>query len=148
MRKTSETAAHLADNYALTHTVSFINKSNPSRKPFFSQSESKHIPSNPSGSYSQTFTLKSKSSGVNKDENPLSQTIWSYGTKIDHIISGCLHLKRKKNKRGLNLQTLPFYHQNHSHVLRRKILPSPKRSETDSVMEIYEPFLSDGFTKQ
>ena len=71
--ETLEAAARLADDYALTHKVSFINKSNPSRRPFFPQSGSKHSPSNPSGSYSQIFTPKPKSSGGNKDQNPLSQ---------------------------------------------------------------------------
>ena len=56
--ETLEAAARLADDYALTHKVSFINKSNPSRRPFFPQSGSKHSPSNPSGNYSQTFTPK------------------------------------------------------------------------------------------
>ena len=138
--ETLEAAARLADDYALTHKVSFISKSNPSRRPFFPQSGSKHSPSNPTSSYSQTFTPKSKSSGENKDQNPLSQPTCNYCKKTGHIISECLHLKRKKNKRGLNLQVLPLYGQNHSHVLRKKIRP-----ETDSVMEIYEPFLSDGF---
>ena len=32
--ETLESAALLADDYALTHKVSFINKSNPSRRPF------------------------------------------------------------------------------------------------------------------
>ena len=40
--ETLEAAARLADDYALTHKVSFINKSNPSRRPFFPQSGSKH----------------------------------------------------------------------------------------------------------
>ena len=37
-----EAAARLADDYALTHKVSFINKSNPSRGAFSPQSGSKH----------------------------------------------------------------------------------------------------------
>ena len=124
--ETLEAAARLADDYALTHKVSFINKSNPSRRPFFPQSGSKHSPSNPSGNYSQTFTPKPKPSGENKDQNPLSQPICNYCKRTGHIISECLHLKRKKNKRGLNLLALPLYGQNHSHVLRRKILSRPK----------------------
>ena len=107
--ETLESAARLADDYALTHKVSFINKSNSSRRPLFPQSGSKHSPSNPSGSYSQTFTPKPKSSGKNKDQTPLSQPVCNYCKKTGHIISECLHLKRKKeeeekkNKRGLNL---------------------------------------------
>ena len=101
---TLEAAARLADDYALTYKVSFINKSNPSRRPFFPQSGSKHSPSNPSGNYSQTFTPKPKSSGENKDQNPLSQPICNYCKKTGHVISECLHLKRKKEKQeGLNL---------------------------------------------
>ena len=76
--ETLEAAARLADDYALTHKVSFINKSNTSRRPFFPQSGSKHCPSNPSGSYGLTFTPKPKSSGENKDQNPLSQPICNY----------------------------------------------------------------------
>ena len=56
--KQVETLARLADDYAFTHKVSFINKSNPSRRPFSHKSGSKHSPSNPSGSYSQTFPPK------------------------------------------------------------------------------------------
>ena len=55
--ETLEAAARLADDYALTHKVSFINKSNPSRRPFFPQSGFKHGPINPPGSYSQTLSL-------------------------------------------------------------------------------------------
>ena len=124
--ETLEAAAQLADDYALTHKVSFINKSNPSRRPFFPHSGSKHSPSNPPGSHSQTITPKPKPSGENKDQNPLSQPICNYCKRTGHIISECLHLKRKKNKRGLNLQALPLYGQNHSHVLRRKTLSRPK----------------------
>ena len=94
--ETLEAAVRLADD--LTHKVSIINKSNPSRRPFFPKSGSKHSSSNPSGSYSQTFTPKPKSSGENKDQNPLPQPICNYCKKTGHIISECLHLKRKKEK--------------------------------------------------
>ena len=107
--ETLEAAARLADDYALKHKVSFINKSNPSRRPFFPQSGSKHSPSNPPGSYSQTFTPKSKSFGENKDQIPLSQPICNYCKKTGHIISECLYLKRKKGKtRGLNYRPYLF----------------------------------------
>ena len=43
--ETFEAAARLADDYALTHKVSFINTSNPSRRPVFPQSGFKHSPS-------------------------------------------------------------------------------------------------------
>ena len=94
--KTLEAAARLADDYALTHKVSFINKSNPSRRPFFPHSGSKHSPSNPPGSHSQTNTPKPKPSGENKDQNPLSQPICNYCKRTGHIISE----KKERKTRG------------------------------------------------
>ena len=129
-------AARLADDYA----VSFINKSNPSRRPFFPQSGSKPSPSNPSGSYSQTFTPKPKCSGDNKDENPLSQPICSYCKKTGHIISECLHLKRKKEKqKGLKPTGLTSLRSKPQSCVKEEDRTQTERSETDSVMEIYEP---------
>ena len=69
--ETLEAAARLADDYALTHKASFVNKTIP-RKPFSPQSGPKSNPSNPSGNSSHTFTPKPKASGKNKGQNPLS----------------------------------------------------------------------------
>ena len=144
--ETLEAAARLADDYALTHKVSFINKSNPFRRPFFPQSGSKHSPSNPSGSHSQTFTPKSKSSGENKDPNPLSQPICNYCKKTGHIISEFLYLKRKKEKQeGFKPTGLTSLRSKPQSCVKEEDPTQTERSETDSVMEIYEPFLSDGF---
>ena len=144
--ETLEAAAILADDYALTHKVSFINKSNPSRRPFFPQSGSKHSPSNPSGNYSQTFTPKPKSSAENKDQNPLSQPICNYCKRTGHIISECLHLKRKKEKQeGLKPTGLTSLQSKPQSCVKEEDPIQTERPETDSVMEIYEPFLSDGF---
>ena len=67
--ETLKAAARLADNYALTHKVYFVNKPVP-RKPFSPQSSPKSNPSNPSGSFSHAFTPKPKPSGENKGQNP------------------------------------------------------------------------------
>ena len=144
--ETLEAAARLADDYVLTHKVSFINKSNPSRRPLFPQSGSKHIPSNPSGGYSQTFTPKPKPSGENKDHNSLSQPFCNYCKKTGHIISECLHLKRKKEKQeGLRPTGLTSLRSKPQSCVKEEDPTQTERSETDSVMEIYEPLLSDGF---
>ena len=147
--ETLEAAVRLADDYALTHKVSFINKSNPSRKPFFPQSGSKHSPSNLSGGYSQTVTPKPKSSGENKDQNPLSQPICNYYKETGHIISECLHLKRKKeNQEGLKPTGLTYLRPKPHACVNEEDPTQTERPETDSVMEIYDPFLSDGFVSQ
>ena len=96
--ETLEAAARFADDYALTHKVSFINKSNPSRRPFFPQSGSKHSPSNPSGSHSQTFTPKPKSSGENEDQNPLSQPICNYCKKDRSYYFSMFTFEKKERK--------------------------------------------------
>ena len=144
--ETLEAAARLADDYALTPKVSFINKSNPSRRPFFPYSGSKHSPSNPPGSHSQTITPKPKPSGENKDQNPLSQPICNYCKRTGHIISECLHLKRKKEKQeGLKPTGLTSLRSKPQSFVKEEDPIQTERPETDSVMEIYEPFLSDGF---
>ena len=144
--ETLEAAARLADDYALTHKVSFINKSNPSRRPFFPHSGSKHSPSNPPGSHSQTITPKPKPSGENKDQNPLSQPICNYCKRTGHIISECLHLKRKKEKQeGLKPTCLTSLRSKPQSCVKEEDPIQTERPETDSVMEIFEPFLSDGF---
>ena len=144
--ETLEAAARLADDYALTHRISFINKSNPSRRPFFPHSGSKHSPSNPPGSHSQTITPKPKPSGENKDQNPLSQPICNYCKRTGHIISECLHLKRKKEKQeGLKPTGLTSLRSKPQSCVKEEDPIQTERPETDSVMEIYEPFLSDGF---
>ena len=144
--ETLEAAARLADDFALTHKVSFINKSNPSRRPFFPQSGSKHSPSNPSGNYSQTFTPKPKSSGENKDQNALSQPICNYCKRTGHIISECLHLKRKKEKQeGFKPTGLTSLQSKPQSCVKEEDPIQTESPETDSVMEIYEAFLSDGF---
>ena len=56
--------------------------------------------------------------------------------------------KERKTRRGrvggLNLQALPLYGQNQSCV-KKEDPTLAERSDTDSVMEIYEPFSADGF---
>ena len=141
-----KSAARLADDYAITHTVSFINKSNPSRRSFFPQSGSKHSSSDPSGSYSQTFTPKPKSSGENKDQSPLSQPVCNYFKKTGHIISECLHLKGKKEKqKGLKATDITSLQSKPQSSDKGEEPTQAEKSETDSVMEIYGPFLSEGF---
>ena len=80
---TLEKAARLADDYTLTHKVSFVIKANP-RKPFYPSSYHKPSPSLPSG-HSNQNAPQPKPPGENKGHNPLFsaylqllQTIRSY----------------------------------------------------------------------
>ena len=156
-----ETAARLADDYALTHKASFVNKPYPRKpynpqskqmtpqsKPYSPQSGPKANPSNPTDNSSP----KPKFSNENKGQNPLSQPICNYCKKTGHIISECLALKRKKERENIDsakptgltsLKAKPqSCIQEENPILTRTCKESVSE---DSIMEIYEPFLSDGF---
>ena len=66
--ETLEKAARLADDYTLTHNVSFVNKTNP-RKPFYPSSGHISSPGLQSGNSSQNAP-KPKAPGENKGHNP------------------------------------------------------------------------------
>ena len=157
-----DVAARLADDYSLTHKASFVNKPfprkpfnpqlkftpqsrpfSPQSKPYSPQSGPKSNPSNPSDNSSHSFTPKPRFSGENKGQSPLSQPICNYCKQSGHIISECIALKRKREKerqespKPTGLTSLRLKPQS-SVQDENPILA--KTSETDAVMEIYEPF--------
>ena len=161
-----DVAARLADDYSLTHKTSFVNKPfprkpfnpqlkftpqsrpfSPQSKPYSPQSGPKSTPSNPSDNSSHSFIPKPRFSGENKGQSPLTQPICNYCKQSGHIISECIALKRKREKerqegpKPTGLTSLRLKPQS-SIQDENPILA--KTSETDTVMEIYEPFLSDG----
>ena len=142
--ETLEKAARLADDYTLTHKVSFVSKANP-RKPFYPPSGYKPSPSLQYGNSNQNAP-KPKPPGENKGHNPLSQPICNYCKQSGHIVSDCPVLKRKREKqegpKPTGLTSLKLTPQSCVKDLTHVQVKVP---ETDSVMEIYEPFLSDGF---
>ena len=142
--ETLEKAARLADDYTLTHKVSFVSKANP-RKPFYPTSGHKPSPSLQSGNSSQNVP-KPKPPGENKGHNPLSQPICNYCKQSGHIVSDCPVLKRKREKQeGLKPTGLTSLKSTPQSYFKDQNPVQAKEPETDSVMEIYEPFLSDGF---
>ena len=142
--ETLEKAARLADDYSLTHKVSFDSKANP-RKPFYPSSGHKPSPSFQSGNSNQNAP-KPKPPGENKGHNPLSQPICNYCKQSGHIVSDCPVLKRKREKqegpKPTGLTSLKLTPQS---CVKDQTPVQAKVPETDSIMEIYEPFLSDGF---
>ena len=142
--ETLEKAARLADDYTLTHKVSFVSKTNP-RKPFYPTSGHKPSPSLQSGNSSQNVP-KPKPPGENKGHNPLSQPICNYCKQSGHIVSDCPVLKRKREKQeGLKPTGLTSLKSTPQSCVKDQNPVQAKVPETDSVMEIYELFLSDGF---
>ena len=142
--ETLEKAARLADDYTLTHKVSFVSKANP-RKQFYPPSGTKPSTSFQSGNSNQNAP-KPKPSGENKGHNLLSQPICNYCKQSGHIVSECPVLKRKREKQeGLKPTGLTSLKLTPQSYFKDQNPVQTKEPDTDSVMEIYEPFLSDGF---
>ena len=84
--ETLEEAARLADDYYLTHKVSFIAKP----KPTSSHPQNKFMSGNSSGMPSQSNTPKPNSSCEIKSQYPLSRPTCNYCKKPGHLVSECL----------------------------------------------------------
>ena len=89
--ETLEEAARLADDYYLTHKVSFIARP----KPTSSHPQNKFMSGNSSGMPSQSNTPKPDSTSETKSQYPLSRPTCNYCKKPGHLVSECLKLKRK-----------------------------------------------------
>ena len=89
--ETLEEAARQADDYYLTHKVSFIAKP----KPTSSHPQNKFMSGNSSGIPSQSNTPKPNSTSETKSQYPLSRPTCNYCKKPGHLVSECLKLKRK-----------------------------------------------------
>ena len=142
--ETLEKAALLADNYTLTHKVSFVSKANP-RKTFYSPSGHKPNPGLKSRNSNQNAP-KPKPLGENKGHNPLSQPVCNYCKQSGHIFSDCPVFKRKlERQEGLKPTGLSSLKLTPQSYFKDQNPVQAKEPKTDSVMEIYEPLISDGF---
>ena len=139
--ETLEEAARLADDYYLTHKVSFIARP----KPTSSHPQNKFMSGNSSGMPSQSNTPKPNSTSETKSQYPLSRPTCNYCKKPGHLVSECLKLKRKLESdeaKPTGLTTLRPRPQSSIKTNTVDIVTKPK---SDSTMEIFEPFMLDGF---
>ena len=135
--ETLEEAARLADDYYLTHKVSFIAKP----KPTSSHPQNKFMSVMPS----QSNTPKPNSTSETKSQYPLSRPTCNYCKKPGHLVSECLKLKRKLERdeaKPTGLTTLRPRSQSSIKTNTVDIVTKPK---SDSTMEIFEPFMLNGF---
>ena len=93
-QETLEEAARLADDYYLTHKVSFIAKP----KPTSSHPQNEFMSGNSSGMPSQSNTPKLSSTSETKSQYPLSRPTCNYCKKPGHLVSECLKLKSEVRK--------------------------------------------------
>ena len=88
---------------------------------------------------------KSNPPGQNKGHNLLSQPICNYCKQSGYIVSDCPVLKRKWEKQeGLKPTGLTSLKLTPQSCVEDQNLVQVKVPETDTVLMIYEPFLSDG----
>ena len=122
--ETLEEVARLADDYYLTHKVSFIAKP----KPTSSHPQNKFMSGNSSGMLSQSNTPKPNTTCETKSQYPLSRPTCNYCKKRGHLVSECLKLKRKLESgesKSTGLTTLRLRPQ------------SSIKPKSDSTMEIF-----------
>ena len=139
--ETLEEAARLADDYYLTHKVSFIAKP----KLTSSHPQNKFMSGNSSGMPSKSNTPKPNSTSETKSQYPLSRPTCNYCKKPGHLVSECLKLKRKLERdeaKPTGLTTLRPRPQSSIKTNTVDIVTKPK---SDSTMEIFEPFMLNGF---
>ena len=139
--ETLEEAARLADDYYLTHKVSFI----PKPKPTSSHPQNKFMSGNSYGMPSQSNAPKPNSTSETKSQYPLSRPTCNYCKKPGHLVSECLKLKRKLGSdeaKPTGLTTLRPRPQSSIKTNTTDIVTKPK---SDSTMEIFEPFMLNGF---
>ena len=167
--ETLDVAARLADDYALTHKVSFVNKpykkpfnpqfkpNTPQSKPFNPQQRNNSPQPNPqpqagltADSSSPSHNPKNKDTSENKGQrSSYSPRLFCNYCKGDgHVISECETLKRRKERQNQNNSRptgLTSLRSKPQSIIQDENPILAKTSATDCIMEIYELFLSEGF---
>ena len=146
--ETLDEAARLADDYSLTHKVSFVNKHKPSSSyvPFKGtpgRSTTNVTPVSSAGTSSQSNTPKSKPAAEAKD--PFSQITCNYCKESGHLISDCLKLKRKRQREETKPTGLTTLRSKPQSCVSNDTVCKVSEPKADSVMETFEPFVMDGF---
>ena len=130
-----------ADDYYLTHKVSFIAKP----KPTSSHPPNKFMSGNSSGMPSQSNTPKPNSTSETKSQYPLSRPTCNYCKKPGHLVSECLKLKRKLESDEAKPTGLTTPRPRPQSSIKTNTMDLVTKPKSDSTMEIFEPFMLNGF---
>ena len=139
--KQVETLEEAADDYYLTHKVSFIAKP----KPTSSHPQNKFMSGNSSGMPSQSNTPKPTSTSETKSQYPLSRPTCNYCKKPGHLVSECLKLKRKLERDEAKPTGLTTLRPRPQFSIKTNTIDIVTKPKSDSTMEIFEPFMLNGF---
>ena len=130
-----------ADDYYLTHKVSFIAKP----KPTSSHPPNKFMSGNSSGMPSQSNTPKPNSTSETKSQYPLSRPTCNYCKKPGHLVSECLKLKRKLESDEAKPTGLTTLRPRPQSSIKTNTIDLVTKPKSDSTMELFEPFMLNGF---
>ena len=125
--------ARLADDYYLTHKVSFIAKPRPTS----SHPQNKFMSGNSSGMPSQSNTPKPNSTSETKSQYPLSRPTCNYCKKPGHLVSECLKLKRKLESDEAKPTGLTTLRPRPQSSIKTNIIDIVTKPKSDSTMEIF-----------
>ena len=129
--ETLKGAARLADDYYLTHKVSFIAKPTSSHLP------NKFMSGNLSGMPSQSNTPKPNSTSETKSQYPLSRPTCNYCKKPSHLVSECLKLKRKLERDEAKPTGLTTLRPRPQSSIKTSTIDIVRKPKSDSTMEIF-----------
>ena len=130
--ETLEEAARLADDYYLNIKTS-------------SHPQNKFMSGNSSGMPSQSNTPKPNSTSETKNQYPLSRPTCNYCKKPGHLVSECLKLKRKLERDEAKPTGLTTLRPRPQSSIKTNTIDIVAKHKSDSTMEIFEPFMLNGF---
>ena len=143
---TLDNAEWLSDDYYLTHKVTFVSKPHSQQ-----YSADKQL----FQSYGNTFRSQSGTPSTSHARNPASnksadlQTYYdvfcNFCNKNGHRRSDCRALRKPQLKESIKPTGLTSNRpSSHMSSVKNNVVVEVTKSQPDSVMEIYEPFISEG----
>ena len=100
---------------------------------------------NSSGMPSQSNTPKPNSTSETKSHYPLSRPTCNYCKKPGHLVSECLKLKRKLERDEAKPTGLTTLRPRPRSSIKTNTIDIVAKPKSDSTMEIFEPFMLNGF---
>ena len=143
---TLDSAAWLADDYSLTHKVIFVSK--PFSQHYSSDKKLFHLYGDTIKSQSGTpSTSRASNQAPNNsaDQKTLYDFFCNYCKKNGHFRSDCRALQKSHLKESIKPTGLTSNRSSsHKSSVKNNVVVEVTKSQPDSVMEIYESYISEG----
>ena len=143
---TLDNAAWLADDYSLTHKVTFVSK--PHSQQYSSDKKLFKSYGNTIKSQSgtpSTSLARNQASNNSADQKTLYDVFCNFCKKKGHLRSDCRALQKPQLKESIKPTSLTSNRpSSHKSSAKNNVVVEVTKSQPDSVMEIYKPFISEG----